>query len=105
MEAILGFAPGSYSSRASIWRFSVLPVAAQFELRGYTQLPGGNTFDGLVVRMAGAQRPQFFGKGGEALKYIPGLGVEQWELRPGFLLPAVEIRRISGQERFVSLYC
>lgn len=102
MESLLGFTPGYYSSGVSVWRFSILPSPSQFELRGYTQLPGGNPFDGIVLRLPGASRPRFFGNQGEAISFVPGLGVEQWELRRGVLLPAVEIGRISYGERFLS---
>jgi hypothetical protein len=101
MEALLGFAPGFYSSGASIWRFLALPLEDQFELRGYTQLPGGNPFDGIVLRVAGSNRPLFFGKTGEELTYIPGLAVEQWELKPGFLMPAMEIARLGPDQQLL----
>src|SRR5690349_4640339 len=44
METILGFAHGSFSSGVSVWKLKTLPTASQFELRGYTQLPGGEQF-------------------------------------------------------------
>jgi hypothetical protein len=101
MEEILGFTPGSYSSGASIWKFTSLPSASQFELRGYTQLPGGNAFDGIVLRVPGAARPQFFTEAGDPAEFIPGLAVEQWELLPGILLPAIELIRLGPDQRFV----
>jgi hypothetical protein len=102
MEEILGFAPGVYSSGASIWKFTLLPVAAQFELRGYTQLPSGNPFDGIILRCPGAVRPQFLTRDGEAAEFIPGLAVEQWELCPGIMLPAIELAQLAPDQRFVN---
>jgi|SRR5579863_1148435 len=102
MESLLGFTPGYFSSGVSIWKFTLLPMADQFELRGYTQLPGGNPFDGMVLRVEGASRPQFFGKNGEPLTYIPGMAVEQWEVRSGLLLPAVQMGRVTANQRFTN---
>ena len=100
MEELLGFQPGLFASGVVVFRFQALPSLAQFELRGYTQLPGGESFDGIVVRQAGARRPEFFSPAGGPLNYIPGLGVEQWELSRGVLLPAFELQRVAASERF-----
>jgi len=102
MEAILGFAPGFFSSGVSVWKLTHLPTPDQFELRGYTQLPGGNPFDGIVLRQNGLSRPQFFSPTGGHLDYIPGLAVEQWELRAGLLLPASELERVPSGAKFTS---
>jgi len=101
MEDILGFARGYFSSGVSIWKLKSLPFLDQFELRGYTQLPGGNPFDGIVIRREG-QRPSFLTQQGTGPTYIPGLGVEQWELKPGLLLPAVEIERVAAGQKFTN---
>jgi hypothetical protein len=100
MEAILGFSPGFFSSGVSVWKLNHLPTPDQFELRGYTQLPGGNPFDGIVVRRTGLPRPQFFSPTGGHLDFIPGLAVEQWELRSGLLLPASELERVPSGATF-----
>ena len=102
MEAILGFAPGFFSSGVSVWKLNHLPTPDQFELRGYTQLPGGNPFDGIVLRQNGVPRPQFFSPAGGHLDFIPGLAVEQWELRRGLLMPASELERVPAGAKFTS---
>ncbi len=102
MEDLLGFAPGAFSSGVSVWKFKTLPTADEFELRGYTQLPGGDPFDGMVLRRSGAARPEFFSKDGGKLDFIPGLAVEQWELRRGLLLPAIEMERVSPGMKFTN---
>ena len=94
MEDILGYAPGTFASGVSVWKLKTLPTPDQFELKGYTQLPGGDPFDGIVLRRPGAARPEFFTKEGAKLKYIPGLAVEQWELLPELLVAAVELERV-----------
>jgi hypothetical protein len=100
MEDILGFAPGTFVSGVSVWKLKTLPPANQFELRGYTQLPGGDPFDGIVFRRSGMARPEFFTNEGTAPKFIPGLAVEQWELLPGLLVPAVELERVPPGKMF-----
>ena len=100
MEEILGFAPGSFASGVSVWKFQWLPTADQFELRGYTQLPGGQPFDGIALRQSDLPRPQFFTKEGAAPQYIPGLAVEQWALKPNLLLPAIELERVPFGVQF-----
>lgn len=102
MEAILGLAPGSFASGVSVWKLNYLPTADQFELRGYTQLPGGETFDGIVLRRSDLPRPQYFSPTGGHLDFIPGLGVEQWELRRGLLLPASELERVPAGSKFTN---
>ena len=100
MEAILGFAPGSFASGVSVWKLIQLPAPDQFDLRGYTQLPGGEPFDGIVLRRGGYLRPEFYSQTGGHLDYIPGLAVEQWEIRKGLLLPASELERIPAGAKF-----
>src|SRR5436190_736729 len=75
MEDILGFASGAFNSGVSVWKLKSLPTSDQFELKGYTQLPGGNPFDGVVLRHPGSTRPEFLSKHGANLDFIPGLGV------------------------------
>jgi len=100
MEDILGYARGYYKSGASIWKFDRLPALGEFELRGYTQLPGGETFDGIVLRRSDAPRPTFLDKQGKALTFIPGTAVEQWELGSGVLIPAHQIDLVMPGSRF-----
>jgi len=100
MEDILGFMPGFFASGVSVWRLNGLPTAAQFELRGYTNTPGGEAFDGIVLRRSGLPRPQFFTKDGAPAVYIPGLAVEQWQLADNILVPAVELERVLPGQQF-----
>jgi hypothetical protein len=101
MEQILGFVDGTFSSGVSVWRLEKLPAASDFELRGYTQTPGGETFDGIVLRRSDQHRPQYLTSDGTPVKFPPGGGVEQWELRPTFLAPAKELARVPAGARFV----
>jgi hypothetical protein len=78
----------------------MLPAPDQFELRGYTHLPGSDPFDGIVLRQPGAARPEFFTKKGVKPPYIPGVAVEQWELRPDLLISAIELERVSPGTKF-----
>lgn len=67
MEAVVGLASGSkLVNGADIFTCDPLPMAAQFELRGYTQCPGGVSTDS----------PHYTPHPG----YPPGLGAPQWEL-------------------------
>lgn len=100
MEDLLGFETGSFRSGVAIWKLGSLPSADQFELRGYTQSPGGENFDGIVIRRVGHPRPQYLTPQGTTAQYVPGLGVEQWELRKGLLLPAIELERVPFGTRF-----
>jgi len=102
MEDILGFAPKSFASGVSVWKLKMLPTPDQFELRGYTQLPGGNSFDGVVLRRPGAARPEFFTAEGAKPAFIPGLAVEQWELSRNFLMPAIELERVPPGAKFTN---
>lgn len=95
LEATLGFARGYLASGVSLWKFDALPSPSDFELRGYSQCPGGNPFDGIVVRFEGAERPQYLAKNGAPAAFPPGLGVPQWELRSGFQIAATEICRLA----------
>lgn len=61
MEQVLGLKPGMLKDGASITAPTRLPTAAEFNLRGYTQLPGGKPF------VPGTEWP-------------PGLGAPQWQL-------------------------
>jgi hypothetical protein len=67
MESVLGFAAGTKLAQgAEIYLVRPLPTARQFELRGYTQLPGG------VATNDPAYQPH--------PSYPPGLGAPQWDL-------------------------
>jgi len=54
----------------------------------------------VVHRHAGSAGPEFVSKDGAKLDYIPGLGVEQWELRPHLLVPATELERVAPGTKF-----
>jgi hypothetical protein len=101
MEAILGFENGTFSSGVSVWRLNSLPEPGDFNLRGYTQSPGGDPFDGLVIRRSDLSRPQFLAKDGTPARYPPGLGVEQWELKKDLLISATELERVPAGAKFM----
>jgi len=101
MEDILGLQQGSFSSGVAIWKFKELPKSNQFNLRGYTQTPGGENFDGIVIRRNDRSRPEFFERDGSPAKYPPGLAVEQWEVCKGILLPATELDRVAYGAKFL----
>jgi hypothetical protein len=101
MEDILGFQKGTFSSGVSVWKLKDLPKPEEFELRGYTQTPGGESFDGIVIRRSDLRRPQYLQKDGTSAKFPPGLAVEQWELEKGILLPATELERVSFGAKFM----
>ena len=63
---LLGLKPGDYAQGANIHRLKQLPQKHQFEVRGYTHLPGG------VALPAG--------KSADPGGYGPGEGALQWEL-------------------------
>jgi hypothetical protein len=67
MEQVIGLRSGSKLAHgASIYRVVPLPTGGQFDLKGYTQLPGGmSTVD------VGYQ---------QHADYPPGLGAPQWDL-------------------------
>ena len=102
MEDILGFQKGAFSSGVAVWKLNALPKPDEFELRGYTQTPGGETFDGVIMRRQGAARPEYFSRDGKAVAYPPGLAVEQWELRPGLLLAATQLARVPFGAKFTT---
>jgi hypothetical protein len=102
MEDLLGFARGYLGSGAAIFKFTDLPKADEFELRGYSQLPDGETFNGIVIRRPGQQRPQYLDKNANALTFIPGTAVEQWTIRKGLELPAVLLERVMPGLRFTN---
>lgn len=67
MEQVLGFAPGSkLGGGAEVFLVTPLPGKPAFELRGYTQLPGGMATDDVLYKPHPA--------------YPPGLGAPQWDL-------------------------
>jgi formylglycine-generating enzyme required for sulfatase activity len=61
-ERILGLRAGELAGGAYLYEFLRLPTADEFDLRGYTQTPGGQPWH------AGS-------------KYPPGTGAAQWEVR------------------------
>lgn len=100
MEDILGFQKGTFSSGVSVWKLNDLPKPDEFELRGYTQTPGGENFDGIVIRRSDLRRPQYVLRDGTLAKFPPGLAVEQWELAKNVLLPATELERVPFGVKF-----
>jgi hypothetical protein len=101
MEDILGFQKGTFGSGVSVWKLNDLPKPEEFELRGYTQTPRGESFDGFVIRRSDLQRPHYLKRDGTIEKFPPGLGVEQWELARDVLLSATELERVPSGARFV----
>ena len=99
MADILGLHPSEFCSGVSIWKLNFLPTDDQFELRSYTNQPGGRPFDGLVIRQPGRARPSFYEHNRES-QYPPGLMVEQWELTQR--VPATEIQKVLPSQRFTS---
>ena len=81
MADILGFHPSLFMSGVSIWKLNVLPTDDQFELRSYTNQPGGQKLDPdevEVIRQPWRARPYFYDKkNGHELEYPPGLAVEK----------------------------
>jgi hypothetical protein len=61
IETRLGLPTGTLSSGAHVMSLNRIPLPLEFELRSYTNLPGGQPY------MPGG-------------KYPPGSGVPQWEL-------------------------
>lgn len=100
MEDILGFTPGFFGSGVSVWKLKDLPTIDQFELKGYTQLPGVEPFEGIVLRRPDIPRPQFFKRDGTRPDFVPGLAVEQWELQKGLQVAATELERVPFGEKF-----
>ena len=94
LEDTLGVQKGAFASGVVIFRLNTLPKSSEFQLRGYTYLPNGARFDGLVLRRSDMQRPTYFDKNGNPSKFPPGLGVEQWEINPDVLIPATELERV-----------
>lgn len=77
MEKILGLESGKLSDGATIYKLNETPSADQFKPRGYSQTPGGNTYE----------------PGG---KYPPGEGVPQWELTED--VPADVVGKVDADE-------
>jgi len=75
-ERILGLKAGELKDGAVVLKLTSLPASSQFELRGYTNTPGGERYTG------GA--------------YPPGLGASQWELITS--LPATVIKVVQSGE-------
>jgi len=78
VEKILGLLPGELKNGAVVLRLNVLPLPHQFELRGYTQTPGGEPYS----------------PGG---LYPPGLGANQWELKAN--IPATVWKVVPAGQR------
>jgi hypothetical protein len=74
LERRLGLPKGELASGAYIIALDRLPKPHEFELRSYTNLPGGQTYQ----------------RGG---KYPPGTGVPQWELTVD--IPSTTVKVVS----------
>jgi hypothetical protein len=72
MERILGLTLGELGDGAHVMRLNRLPTSEEFELRGYTNTPAGQTY------IEGVSDP----------RYPPGLGAPQWQLKKGVQLPS-----------------
>lgn len=68
VERILGLPPGELAAGAYCYEFLRLPTADEFDLRGYTQTPGGQPYSPGGVYPAGA-------------------GAAQWEVRRNTQVP------------------
>ena len=78
MESILGLPLGDLSQGAWVLHLMCLPLATQFDLRGYTQTPAGQPYTGGP--------------------YPPGLGASQWELTAD--LPAVVVKFVAPSQTY-----
>ncbi len=87
MELLVGLAVGSkLAGGADIFRLSPLPLAAQFELRGYSQCPAGIP----------TNAPGYVPHPG----YPPGQGVPQWELAGYPQSGMIRIAKLEAGEAF-----
>ncbi|MBV9504964.1 MAG: hypothetical protein JO323_08165 [Acidobacteriia bacterium] len=77
-QNILGLLPGELNNGAVLVRLTRLPLPDEFELRGYTQTPGGERY-----------------KDGD--KWPPGLGAPQWKLLAP--IPAAVMKVAGAGER------
>jgi hypothetical protein len=68
-ERILGLRPGELAGGAYLYEFLRLPTADEFDLRGYTQTPGGEPWH-------------------PASTYPPGAGAAQWQIRKNSFIPS-----------------
>jgi hypothetical protein len=87
MESILGFAARSkLANGAEIFLVRPLPAPHQFELRGYTQLPGG----------VPTNAPGYTAHA----DYPPGAGAPQWELSDHLQSNLSRLASLGPDERF-----
>ena len=82
MEQILGLKPGMLGEGAQILKPNRLPNAGEFNLRGYTNTPGGAPF------VPGSAWP-------------PGLGSPQWQLGQGVQLPGELMGTVAPGQAFI----
>jgi hypothetical protein len=75
MERLLGLPAGELKNGASAMRLNRLPNPNEFELRGYTNTPGGLPYNPGDL-------------------YPPGLGVPQWQISRGIQIPASPIKLV-----------
>ena len=68
-ENILGLRPGELESGAYLYEFVRFPTADEFDLRGYTQTPGGQEW-------------------GPTSEYPVGMGAAQWEVKKNTYIPS-----------------
>jgi hypothetical protein len=69
METVLGMPQGEYNQGVYVFRLLCLPLAHQFDLKGYSQTPDGMPYTGG--------------------RYPPGLGANQWDLTDDLLATVV----------------
>jgi hypothetical protein len=75
-ERILGLRLGELADGAYLYEFLRVPTADEFDLRGYSQTPGGKPWD-------------------PSSKYPPGLGAAQWQIRKNSFIPSRLIATIQ----------
>ena len=80
VEQILGLHAGELAAGAYLYEFLRLPTMEEFDLRGYTQTPGGQTWT-------------------PNSKYPVGAGVAQWEVRKNTFIPSRVIATIESGQR------
>jgi hypothetical protein len=80
-ERILGLKAGELVGGAYLHEFLQLPSEDQFELKGYSQCPGGQNWT-------------------PASAFPAGLGAPQWRIKPGAFIPSRLVAAIQTGGRF-----
>jgi hypothetical protein len=81
VEQILGLKPHELDAGAYLYEFLRFPTADEFELRGYTQTPGGQPWHSESA-------------------YPVGAGAAQWEVRKNTHIPSRLIAAIEPGQKF-----